>query len=233
MKIIAALAASSAVVVSALLVAACGGSSGGGGSAQPTLGKEFPAVEAAAKKATSVRMSGSINQNGQQISLDMTFVKPTSAAGSVSENGMSFTIVVIPGKDYIQFSKTFLQESKLPAKLCAKVCGKYLEVSASTAASFSALNMSALIGGVFSKPLSASEAAIKLRAGQFQGQPAWVGSGGGETFYLSKGGTPYLLSASKQGQTINFSDWNTATVTPPAASQVETTAQLAALVAAG
>jgi hypothetical protein len=236
MKISTSMAGSAVLLASALLLAACGGSSGGssgGGSGQLTLGKEFPAVEAAAKNATSVRMSGSIVQNGQPISLDMTLVKPSSSAGSVSEGGTSYTIVVTPDKDYIQISKQFLQQSKLPAKLCAKVCGKYLEVSPSSAASFSDLTMTSLVSGVFSKPLSKSEAAIKLHAGQFQGQPAWVGSGGGETFYLAKGGTPYLLSASKQGQTISFSGWNTATVTAPSASQVETTAQLGALVAAG
>jgi hypothetical protein len=233
MKIIAAVAGSGALLASALLVSACGGSSGGGGSAQLRLGKEFPAVEAAAKKATSVRMSGSIVQDGQPISLDMILVKPSSSAGSVSEGGTSYTIVVTPDKDYIQISKQFLRQSKLPAKLCAKVCGKYLEVSSSSASSFSDLTMTSLVSGVFSKPLSKSEAAIKLTAGRYQGQPAWVGSGGGETFYLAKTATPYLLAASKQGQTISFSDWNAATVSPPSASQVETTAQLAALAAAG
>jgi hypothetical protein len=232
MKICASMAGSAVLLASALLLAACGGSSGGG-SGQLTLGKEFPAMEAAMKKATSVRMSGSIVQNGQPLSLDMTLVKPSSSAGSVSEGGTSYTVVVTPGQDYIQISKEFLQQSKLPAKLCAKVCGKYLEVPSSQGASFSDLTMTSLVSGEFSKPLSKSEAAIKLRAGQFQGQPAWVGSGGGETFDVAKGGAPYLLSASKQGQSITFSDWNTATVTAPPTSQVETTAQLGALFAAG
>lgn len=231
MKIVAVIAGSGALLAGALLVSACGSSSGGGGSAPLTLGKEYPAIKAAAKAATSVRMSGNIVQGGKQVGLDMALVKPGSAAGSVSQGGTSYTIVITPQKDYIKISKAFLQVGHLPAKLCAKACGKYLEVPAASDPSFSGLNMTSLVNEVFSQPLDKGEAAIKLTAGQFQGQPAWVGSGGGETFYVAKGSVPYLLSATKNGQRVSFSDWNTATVSPPPASQVLTTAQLGALAA--
>lgn len=231
MKINGVVAGSGILLAGALLVSACGGSSGGGGSAQLTLGKEYPAMKAAAKAATSVRMTGNIVQGGKQIGLDMALVKPGSAAGSVSQGGTSYTIVVTPQKDYIKISKQFLAQGHLPAKVCAKACGQYLEVPVASASSFSDLSMANLINGVFSKPLSKDEAAIKLTAGQFQGQPAWVGSGGGETFYLAKGSVPYLLSVRKHGQSVDFSDWNTATVSVPPASQVMTAAQLGALAA--
>jgi hypothetical protein len=237
MKIVAVVAGSGILLAGALLVSACGGSSGGGGSsagggsAQLTVGQEYPAMKAAMKAATSVRMSGDIVQGGKQISLDMALVKPGSAAGSVSQGGTSYTIVVTPDKDYIKISKAFLQISHLPAKVCAKACGKYLEVPAAADPSFSDLNMGSLINSVVSKPPSKSEKAIKLTSGQYQGQPALVGTGGGETFYIAKGSVPYLLAITKQGQSVSFSDWNTATVTPPPASKVLTAAQLGTLAA--
>ena len=237
MKIIAVIAGSGALLAGALLVAACGGSSGGGGnsagggSAHLTLGGEYAAMKSAAKSATSVHMSGNVIQSGKPVGIDMALVKPGSAAGSVSEGGTSYTIVITPATDYIKISKQFLQVGHLPAKLCAKACGKYLSVPAASDPSFSSLSMGSLINSVFSSPLSASESAIKLTAGQFQGQPAWIGSGGGETFYLAKGSVPYLLAVSKHGQSVSFTDWNTATVSTPPASQVLTATQLGALAA--
>lgn len=239
MKISSVMAGSGALLASALLVSACGGSSGGGGnssgsssgggSAPVTLGKEYPAIKAAAEAASSVRMSGNIVQNGKPIGLDMALVKPSSAAGSVSQGGTSYTIVVTADKDYIKISKQFLAQGHLPAKLCAKACGKYLVISSSEASSFSDLSMDNLIKTVFNSQLSKTEAAIKLTPGQYQGQPALTGSGGGETFYVSKGSVPYLLAVTKQGQGVSFTDWNTATVSPPPASQVLTADQLGAL----
>jgi len=226
-------AGSAALLAGVLLVAGCGGSGGSGGGAghpaQLTLGKEFPAVKAAALAATSVRMSGSVVQDGKALSLDMAFVKPSSAAGSVSQAGTSYTIVVTPAQDYIQISKEFLKAGSLPASLCARACGKYLEISSSSAAAFSGLSM----GSMVSSEMSKDEAGIKLTAGQYRGQPAWTGSGGGETFYISKGSTPYLLSVSKNGQTVSFTGWDSTTIAPPPAGEMLTTAQLGQLAAGG
>jgi hypothetical protein len=234
MKIIRVIAGPVALLITVLLLAACGGTSGGGaGASALTLGKEFPAIKAAAQSATSVRMSGSVVQNGKPISINMALVKPGSAAGSVSEGGTSYTIVVTPAQSYIQLSKKFLQLGHLPTSLCAKVCGKYLAISGSAASSFSGLSMTSLIGTIFSSPLTKAEAAIKLAVGSYQGQPVWTGSGEDVTFYVAKTGTPYLLSVTKHGQSVSFSDWNTATVSTPPASQVVTEAQLGALAAGG
>jgi hypothetical protein len=238
MKISHVLCGSASVLAGALLVAACGsgpgaGSGAGGGPPTRTLDQEYPAIKAAARAATSVRMSGTVTYNGKPVSIDMAFVKPNSAAGSVAEDNTSYTIIVTPGQTYIQISKQLLRSNRLPASLCSAACGKYLAIPALPSGAFSDLSMTSLIGTLFTKPLDQSEAAMKLAAGQYAGEPAWTGSGGGETFTVARGGPPYLLSVSKDGRAITFSDWNSATVSPPPASRVLTATQLGTLAAGG
>src|SRR5215469_14246965 len=75
-------AAVAAVVAVTLLGTGCGSSSNGGsgsGGGQ-TLGQEFPKIKAAALAAHSVRMTGSVLQDGKRISLDMALQKPSDAA---------------------------------------------------------------------------------------------------------------------------------------------------------
>lgn len=232
MKIIRRLAGSGALLACAVLAAACGSNSGTGPAAGPRLGAEYPAIKAAALRAHSVRMSGDLVQDGKAESLDLALVKPSSAAGSIAEGGTTYAIVITPAQSYVDISKQFLQLGHLPAALCAKVCGQYLEV-ASSASTFADLNLSNLIKTVFDKPLSTAEAAIRLTSGTFHGRPARRGAGAGETFYVSKGSTPYLLSVSKQGQFVTFTDWNAATVSAPPAGQVLTATQLGALAGGG
>jgi hypothetical protein len=232
MKIIRGLAGLGALLACAVLAAACGSHSGRGPAAGPRLGAEYPAIKAAALQARSVRMSGDLVQDGTAESLHLALVKPSSAAGSIAEGGMTYTIVVTPAQSYVDISKQFLERSHLPAALCARVCGKYLEV-ASSAAAFADLNMSNLIKAVFDKPLSPAEAAIRLTPATFHGRPAWRGAGSGETFYVSKGRTPYLLSVSKRSQAVTFADWNAATVSAPPAGQVLTATELGVLAGGG
>ena len=232
MKIIRGLTGAGALLACGVLAAACGSNSGSGQAAGRRLGAEYPAIKAAALRAHSVRMSGNLVQDGKPESVNLALVMPSSAAGSIAEGGTTYMIVVTPAQSYIDISKQFLQLGHLPTALCAKVCGKYLEV-ASSASAFADISMSNLIKTVFDKPLSSAEAAIELSPGTFRGQPAWRGTGTGETFYVGKGSTPYLLSVSKQGQTVTFTDWNTATVSAPPVGQVLTATQLGALAGGG
>ncbi|MGO9297144.1 MAG: hypothetical protein ACLP52_25235 [Streptosporangiaceae bacterium] len=215
------------VLGAALPMAACGSSSGGGSGGSPTLRQEYPKIKAAAESAKSVQMAGHVVQNGEQISLDMAFVRPASASGTVSRAGATFNVVVTPGKDYVKINQSFLQASHLSSSICAKVCGKYLAVPAGQASSFSGLTMTSLVGGIFQHSPNKSESAIKLTATTYQGQPAWTGSQGPYRVYIARAGKPYLLSLTgKNGESVTFSNWNTATVTPPPASQVITAGQL-------
>jgi hypothetical protein len=232
MKIIRGLTGAGALLAGVVLAAACGSNSGSGQAAGHRLGAEYPAIKAAALRAHSVRMAGHLVQDGKAESVDLALVKPSSVAGSIAEAGTTYLIVVTPAQTYVGISKQLLQKGHLPAGLCAKVCGKYLEI-ASSASVFADFSMGNLIKTVFDKPLSSAEAAIVLLPGTFRGHPVWRGTGTGETFSVSRGGTPYLLSVSKQGQAVTFTDWNTATVSAPPAGQVLTATQLGALAAGG
>lgn len=138
--------------------------------------------------------------------------------------------MLTPSQSYIKISKQFLRVNKLSASVCAKVCGKYLEISSSSVPSLAGITMSRLISTVF-KPLIKGEAAIKLTADQYEGQAAWSGQDDAGSIYIARGGSPYLLAVSQSGNYLSFSGWNTTTVSEPPASKVITAAQLGALAA--
>ena len=201
-------------------------------SSATTLGHEYPAMLAAVRSATSVKIFGIVLMHGKREGLDMILTKSGSLSGSVTENGVSFTILVTGGKPYIKINKAFLQLAHLPAAACATACGKYLELPRSQAKSItSGLNLSALTSQVFAKPPTAAQGAVRLVPSQYRGQPAWFGRYRNNTVDIARTGKPYVLALTgSNGEVLRFSGWNTATVPgPPPASQLVTASQLAQL----
>lgn len=218
----------------AVAVAACGGSGSTSGS-QPsnsqtlTLGQEFPAMQTAVRAATSVAFSGSLLVNGKRESLDMILTKSGSLSGSVTEGGVTITVLVTGGKPYIKLNAAFLRLAHLPAAACATACGKYLALPSSQAKSLtSGLSMSTLANQAFGTAPTPSQAAVRLVPAQYDGQPAWFGRYRSYTVDIARTGKPYLLAmTAKNGQVLRFSNWDTASVPgPPSASQLVTPAQL-------
>ena len=242
MKIARALAASAAVIASSMFIGACGlvsnnGSNPGGSStdapAAPTLGKEFPAIRAAALAAHSVRIDGNVVQGGHRIRLNLALVKPSDAAGWVAKGRQRFAIIVASGHAYIRINRRFLRLAHLPSSVCGKACGKYLDAPASSAREFTHLSLARLMKSLFKDGVPAAEKNLKLKSAEFHGQPAWTVTGHHVTIYISKGTTPYLLSLTLHGQHVTFSDWNKATVTAPPARKVLTASQLGSLAVGG
>ena len=215
------------------VTAACGGSSPSGpsSSASPTLtlGQEFPAMRAAVEAATSVAFSGSVLVQGKLESLNMILTKSGSLSGSVTERGITFTILVTAGKPYIKLNKAFLQAAHAPAGACAIACGKYLELPASQARPLtSGLTITALARQAFGTPPTPAQASVRLVPALYGGQPAWFGRYRSYTVDIARTGKPYLLAmTAKNGQRLRFSGWDTASVPgPPPASQLVTPGQL-------
>jgi hypothetical protein len=208
-------------LAAAATISACGGSAP---AAAPTLAKEFPAMKAAARSASSVRLVGALNSN----TLDMVLTRSGDLNGTSGHDGVEFTVLVVGGTSYIKVTSEFLRLAKAPAAACAKYCGKWVEAPPSTTSALtSGLSMSQLVDGIFAKVPTKAEGGKPLKATVFHSQPAWSAQHQGTTVYIARHGKPYLLGYTHAGQGLRFTDWNTATVPgKPAPSQIVQISQL-------
>ncbi len=223
-KILATIATAGAVIC----LAACGGSSASSGqpgsgvpSAQTLVNDAFAALKA----AHSLRVSGGVVESGKGIHLDVGFIKPSSANGTLSGSLSGFTatfkLIITGGKGYILIDKSFFgslaKEDGLPASACSAVCGKYIEVPASQFGDFS-------LNGLTNSMLKAQdEVGSGVTVTSIDGQPAYkVSDGHGSYLYIAENGTHYPLEVTKPGTgTLTFSQWNSVPpITAPPASQV-------------
>lgn len=201
-----------AVMLAAGLAAAC--SSAG----SQTAAKLMPAVQAAADGATSVRMAGSVHQGKQTATFDVSF-SGSSVAGTLGLDGHSFSVLVLGGTTYIKVDAAFLSAENAPASVCTKVCGKYVELAASTASQITGfLSMQALTTSVFnSKNLGAAgNGSCVFSPATRNGQSVLQCRQGTCTLDVAAHGKPYIVYfGGPYGEYMAFSDWNA--LTPPAA----------------
>jgi hypothetical protein len=215
------LAGPALAVAAAAAITACGSSA----PQQPTLSQKFPAMKAAAKSADSVHIAGALNSD----TLDMILNRSGDLSGTSGHDGVSFTVLVAGGTSYIKITRTFLSVAKVPDSACAKYCGKWVVAPASTTSQLtSGLSMTQLVNGIFAKVPTKAEGARVLKSTTFRGQPAWSAQHNGTTVYIARHGKPYLLGYVHGAQSLNFSDWNSATVqAKPAPDQIVQISQLA------
>jgi hypothetical protein len=221
--------AAAALVVTGCAAGSTPGHSGSSTPATVTLGQEFPAMKAAVRSASSVTLSGTVLDSGKRESLDMVLTKSGALSGWVEENGAKFTLLVTHGKPYIKINKAFLKQAQVPTTTCKTVCGKYLELPQSSAQQMtSGLSLTAMVDQAFKTPPTAAQAKVVLTQSQYGGQPAWFGRYGTYTVDIARGGKPYLLAMTAQnGQVLQFSGWDTATVPgPPKARKIVSVTQL-------
>ena len=219
------------LLAAGLLSAACGGSSAPSGatSRSPTVNpytaaKIVPAMQAAVKSATSVHIAGAIKDNGQQISLDMSF-QGSNASGSVTQGGQSYTILVVDNKAYIKVNPDFLKAANLPSSDCSSMCGKYVSVPQSQMSQLAgSLSLSSITNQfVNSLPASVSHDTTDVFSpATLNGQPVLQLTQGPYTIDVASTGTPYLLYISDSSQgSVTFSQWNSVPpLTPPPAAQI-------------
>lgn len=213
-------AALAAVLAAVLAVSACGSAPAGSKSAA----KLMPAVQAAADGATSVHMAGSVTQGSQTTTIDVSF-SGSSIAGSVGENGQTIDLLSLNGNTYIKLDAAFLKLAKAPASVCAKVCGKYVELPATSASQITgALSMHELVTKVFNNKnmTSAAASGCTFSPATVNDQSVLQCRQGGYTIDVNAHGKPFVVYfTGPNGEHIAFSDWNSVTQpTPPPASQV-------------
>jgi hypothetical protein len=218
----------------ALAVVLAGGLAAAGCSSSPAgskaAAKLMPEVQAAAKAAGSVHMTGSVNQGPQTATIDMSFSR-SSVAGTVGLNGASFVLLSLKGNTYIKLDAAFLRYAKAPASACVTICGKYVELPASSASQITgSLSLSQLMKQVFSSKNMSSAAAsgCVFSPATVNGQSVLQCRQGGYTVDVSAHGKPYpVYFTGPHGEHIAFSDWNS--VAPPAAPPADQVISLSKL----
>lgn len=180
--------------------------------------KLMPAVQAAASGATSVHMTGSVPQGKETATFDVDF-SGTSVAGTLGINGNIFQLLVLNGATYVKVDAAFLAAENAPASVCAKVCGKYVELPASAASQITGfLSMQALAKDVFNNQnlSAATNSSCVFSPTTRDGQSVLECRQGSYALDVAAHGKPYIVYFSgPHGEYMAYSDWNA--VPPPVA----------------
>jgi hypothetical protein len=210
-----------------LAVSACGSPPG-----SETAAQIVPEMQAAADAASSVHVTGAVTKGQQVTTIDVS-INGNSVAGYLGSYGTRFYVLSLNGLSYVKLNAAFLSLEKAPASLCATICGKYVELTSSSAPQITALlsmqqldqqifnnsNMSSVSasGCVFSPTTRGSQSVLECRQGT-------------STIDVAAHGQPYLVYWSgPNGQHLAFSDWNSAVLpSAPPTSQVVSLSSLGA-----
>jgi hypothetical protein len=207
-------AALAVVMTAGLAASACGSAPAG----SKTAAKLMPEVQALAREAKSVHITGSAIQGAQTVSLNVSF-SGTSAAGTIEYNGGSFYLMLLNGNAFIKLNAAFLKLAKLPASACTTACGKYVQLPAATISQLTgAFTMQAFVNEAFSKKNihAAAASGCVFSPATLNGQSVLQCRQGEYTIDVAAHGHPYLLLITgPSGEHIAFSDWNSVTLPPP------------------
>ncbi len=214
-----------------LLATGCGSTQAGSStstgaslSATPSVTSLISSMKAAFNTAHSFHGSGSAAQGGQTIKLDVSVNKAGEISGTMAIGGASFYVLLTQGKTYIKVNAAFLNYVKAPSGSCALLCGKYMLAGSAFKGLTDTLSWSGLLGQV-TKTFTASGSSITGQA-TVNGQRAWlIKAKDGTIVYVAAQGPAYLLRillpASQGGGSVDFTQWDSATIPPPPpASQV-------------
>lgn len=202
-------------------------SSSGGKAAAPSalsqsqLGSPVAIVAAATKageQAGSLRMSGSIADNGRRVALNMIFERGVGYAGTMAVDSMNLAIVSVGGQVYFKYAKsewiTLLMKdgfSRAEAEQMARtVGGRWIKMSAAENRQMSQyFGLDALLG-----KMESSHGVLKRESDStVNGQRAIVvtDTTKGGSLYVAANGAPYPLMLTKTKSSgagsIMFSDY--------------------------
>ncbi len=218
-------------LTAALAIAGCGSGAGkadSSASGRPNMTDLRNDLTASLKNAVSVRISGAVPQGSRSIAVNMIMTKSGESSGSVSANHMTISELTTSHHTYFKITADFLRSAKLPATVCAQVCGKWVEVPAGEEKSL----MGGLTLGNFIGKLTKGTPTFRYGGtATIHGQAAWLlHVSDGTTAYAAAQGTHYLLRLVAQHRSegqIDFTQWNSATIpSPPPASKVISINQL-------
>ncbi len=196
------LAAALALLIAVLLVSGCGGSSSssGNGVEAKSATQILESTKAAAAKATSVHIDGTITSNGKPISLDMELLAGKGGKGKISQEGFTIQLIQTGGSVYINGSAAFYQH--VSGSAAAQLLqGKWLKAPANSGELASLAELTDL-GKLVDTALSDHGTLAKGSAATVEGQKA-IGlkdTTKGGTLYVATTGTPYPVEITKAGK---------------------------------
>lgn len=195
---------------SLVVLTGCGGSSGNN-VASKSADEIVSESKVAADSASSVHVSGSLNSAGTPVTLDLNLLAGKGARGELSQNGLSFKLILIGGTAYISGSPAFYRH--LGGAAAAQLFnGKWLKASATSGeyASFSSLvDMRKLIDTTLTGHGALKKGATTVVNGQQA--IAVVDTSKEGTLYVATTGKPYPIELSKGGSEsgrVTFDRWN-------------------------
>jgi hypothetical protein len=208
------------------MLTGCGSSSSGNGVASKSANEIVSASKAAADEASSVHVSGSLVTSGAHVTLDLSLASGKGAAGSLSENGMSFKLIMVGDTAYINASPAFYRQLGGAAAV-QLLAGKWMKAPANTG-EFAQLGQLASMSKLIDAVLTTHGTLTKGGTATINGQSAIavtdVTKGG--TLYVATTGQPYPLQISKtgsEGGKITFDRWNQPVTIKAPANSIDVT----------
>ncbi len=197
---------------------------------RPNVAVLLRQMSAALRAASSVHISGTIQQGGKTLGVNLGITRSGGISGQISDNGTVLTVLATHGHGYLKVSAAFLRIAHLPASDCSLFCGKYLQYPAAQSHElFTRLNMASMTHSMTS-PLT--RRAKFLGAVTLAGQLAWLlQDPQGNSLYVAAHGKPYVLrvvAAPPRKDYADLTQWNAVPIpAPPPVSQIVRLTQLA------
>ncbi|WP_318306339.1 hypothetical protein [Amycolatopsis solani] len=182
------------------------------------------AVAEAAKQATSVRVKGTMADDGNNINLDLQ-LNQDSASGTVVKDGLEIPVLRVGDKYFFRFTESLVKQAGIPASVGKKLTGKWVPSTAQIGAGIADAFKVFLDYKSFTENTVGELASSTFTGGEpttLGGVPALNFTSTDGTATVAADAPHYLLRMQdpKSG-TIEFSDWNKpATVQAPPASEI-------------
>jgi hypothetical protein len=205
------------------------GMAGAGPTRRPDVAVVLRDTRAALRAATSVHLSGTVQDGGKTLGVNLGMTRSGQMSGQISEDGAVLTVLATQGHTYVKLSAAFLKVSQLPASACSLFCGRYLEFTAQSQAPLNGLNMTGLVNSLI--PSSTPPHAVSYQGTvSVGGTLAWLLVSNGSSVFVAARGKPYVLRvvAPQPGEgAVNLTQWDDVRIPgPPPASQVVNLSQL-------
>jgi hypothetical protein len=222
-----------------LSLTACGSNDPGSGNGNGSPGSQrtpaAPAIPSARSlahdaqvvlnAAQSVRLKGTVTENGQTVKVNLGFNESGevsgSVAGPIAGTHLALDIIITGQTGYLlitrQYFNSILREHGVPADACATYCGKYFQEPAKK---LKDLRLGELTSRLFS---SGSVFSGAVTTATVDGQPAYrIRDNKGEYLFVTKAAPHRPIEVTKPGTgTVVFSDWNSVPpISPPPASKI-------------
>jgi hypothetical protein len=208
------------------------GMAGAGPTHRPNMAVVLRDMGAALRAATSVHLSGTIQDGGKTLAANLGMTRSGQMSGQISEDGAVLTVLATQGHTYVQLSAAFLKLSQLPASACSLFCGRYLEFTpAQSRALLNGLNMTGLVNSLIPSIASTPAHAVSYQGTvSVGGTLAWLLVSNGTSVFVAARGKPYVLRvvAPQLGEgALNLTQWDAVRIPGlPPASQVVNLRQL-------